>query len=646
MRVSPRQFVACLLPLVVVALLATPPAFGQAPAAPRVEFTRMVAHWDAYGDPRYLSFIDEARPELVQLGFYGAHFWSIVHTPAYAGYPSHFPVRGLNECGDWFAKRNQELKSRGVKVVGHFNVEFLVGDPDGPEGPRGFFKFYRDLWDERELGPRPVANPLDLLEKNADGTPISQAGYGIGGMKEYWACLRNPHWQKVLKAWVRRGVERGVDGYMINYFYRHNCLCEHCQASFKDYLRSRYSRDELQRHFGIEDLAAHRFTELVAWHDPRESTPLRREMLSFSQISNKQVFDDVFVRYGRSLRPDLIVGQWNHLGNFAQVSGDERCLLPAELWGRDESYAWYSTGDAAYFTDLENRVLGEGTLQARYLRGALDDKPFTLGKYEGTRIRAAIAELAANGGAPMGFYARFTDDAARAVFAQYYGFLRRYDELHHAHRSHAEAVLLFPRRAVQRGDLTQLERFRQLGTQLLDAHVLFDVVPDDLASTVSGGARVGAPASEELDAVVRERIAGYRHVVRPDRGDEVKPQEWRDVSRFEAPFSVRVSANRPERGDDLTVHLVNYDREEPPKQSGKPSAGAGIQDEKPRAARNIGVDLVLPAGAQVRRVTLMSPEAPEPLTLAHETREGRLICRVPEFLVYAVIRVELEFAAK
>ena len=116
------------------------------------------------------------------------------------------------------------------------------------------------------------------------------------------------------------------------------------------------------------------------------------------------MFDDVFVRYGRSLKPDLIVAQWNHLGNLSQIDGDERCLLPAELWGRDETYLWYSTGGAANFTDLKNHVLGEATLQARYIRGAFDDRPFTLGKYEGTRIRSAIAELAANGGAPMGFY--------------------------------------------------------------------------------------------------------------------------------------------------------------------------------------------------------------------------------------------------
>ena len=75
-------------------------------------------------------------------------------------------------------------------------------------------------------------------------------------------------------------------------------------------------------------------------------------------------------------------------------------------------------------SDLASGALGEATLQARYVRGAFDDKPFTLGKYESTRIRAAIAELAANGGAPMGFYTNFKDADARRELARYYNFLQ------------------------------------------------------------------------------------------------------------------------------------------------------------------------------------------------------------------------------
>src|SRR5688572_5628354 len=93
----------------------------------RFEFNRLIAHWYAYGNPDYLKFVEEARPEVCQVGFYGAHFWSLAHTPQFKGYPAHFPVQGLKECGDWFTNLNKDLHKRNAKVVGHFNVEFLVG---------------------------------------------------------------------------------------------------------------------------------------------------------------------------------------------------------------------------------------------------------------------------------------------------------------------------------------------------------------------------------------------------------------------------------------------------------------------------------------------------------------------------------------
>jgi len=37
-------------------------------AVERFEFTRMVAHWADYADPGYLSFIEEAKPEVAQVG--------------------------------------------------------------------------------------------------------------------------------------------------------------------------------------------------------------------------------------------------------------------------------------------------------------------------------------------------------------------------------------------------------------------------------------------------------------------------------------------------------------------------------------------------------------------------------------------------
>ena len=327
-------------------------------------------------------------------------------------------------------------------------------------------------------------------------------------------------------------------------------------------------------------------------------------MLRFSQISNKAVFDDVFVQFGRSLKPDLIVAQWNHLGNLSQMDGDERCLLPGELWGRDESYLWYSTGGAANFTDLKNHILGEATLQARYIRGAFDDRPFTLGKYEGTRIRAAIAELAANGGAPMGFYTTFTSPPARREIVRYYQFLKRFAEIYRANRPHAEVALIFPRGQVHQGKIAAVESFRKLGQALLDAHVLFDVWPDDQFPPAQAAryAKVVSVANSP-DSALRDLPA--------------------TLSRFHCPDTVRVSASRPAGNDnELDIHLVNYDRVELPSgPDGKPNLGAGIEDEKPRAVRGAIADVLLLKGKTLRAVEFLTPEMTEVRTLAAQVKE-------------------------
>lgn len=603
-----RPFLFTLVLLSMFSDAGTRPA--NADDAPRIRFTRMIAHWDAYGDPEYLKFVDDARPEVAQVGFYGGHFWSLSHTAQFAGYPAHFPVRGIVECGDWFTELNRQLHARNVKVVGHFNIKFLVGDPDGPEGPRGFFKFYRDHWDERELGPKPVADAKDLLEVDADGAPIVNNSYKIGGMKEYWGCLVNPHWRTVLKAWAKRGIERGVDGYMINYFYRHNCLCTHCRKAFTEYMRERFTAAQLKDQFGIADIATHVFPEIVAWHPPAESTPLRREMLRFSQIANKRAYDEVFVDYARKLKPGLILGQWNHLGDFNQVSGDERCLLPAELWARGEDYAWYSTGASACYTDLANGWLGEGTLQARYLGGALGGRPFVLGKYESTRTRVAIAELAANGGVPMGFYTRFKDPAARAEIVRYYRFIAQHDPVFRGARPHAESLLIYPRTSIHEGKMDALLNFKDTGHGLLDAHRLFAILPDDVA--------------------VPEHLKAARTV--KDAATEEK--SW---SRFDAPKTVRVSASVPASGGKLHFHFVNYNRIEPEKPK---SPGRGIEDEKPIATKAFACDVALPAEFKNPRVTVFTPESPTPVEIASKLETGRLKFEMPAFLVYAVAEIQ------
>ena len=526
------------------------------------------------------------------------------------------PAERIRLSADYFEEINRELRRRGVRPIGHFSVaKYLLGRPDTEGRPGdGFFKFYNELWDETELGPKPVADPLDLLSKNRDGTPYvsfdtDAAPYGV-----YWGCLSNPDWRRVLKAWVKRGIERGLDGFQINYFYRVDCHCRYCVRRFKAHLASRYDPEQLRGRFGIEDLEAHQFSEIVSRHPPSETTPLRLEMQLFSDLINKEAFDEVFHQYGRSLKPDLITSVWGHssqdFGNPPTGNNDERMMLPSELWGKDESYLWYCLGRQ------------EPTLQLRYIRGAFDDKPYTVCHYERVKIRASMAELMANGGAPMARYIDFTDPAARKEFVRYYRFLKRYDSVFRANRPYGEVLLAHPRSHNHQGRLLPaMTAFQEIGNHLMDRHVLFDVIPDEI--------------------IRPEQRTAYRRVYEIESAEEMETETFSDLSRFEAPTTVRVSASRPAGGGEVTLHFVNYGREPGP----EGYAGTGIADENPIAVDGVGVDFVVPPGSRVVKVDSLSPERPDPQPVEFQVEAGRLRFTMPEFLVYGMARIHLEGAA-
>jgi hypothetical protein len=97
-----------------------------------------------------------------------------------------------------------------------------------------------------------------------------------------------------------------------------------------------------------------------------------------------------------------------------------------------------------------------------------------------------------------------------------------------------------------------------------------------------------------------------------------------------------VSASRPAEGTEFTLHFVNYNREVPAKNS-----GGGIKNEKPIAAPASRADLKLDRKQRVRRVEFLTPEAEQPRELEFEQAGSRLRFRVPEFLVYGVVRIQL-----
>jgi len=88
------------------------------------------------------------------------------------------------------------------------------------------------------------------------------------------------------------------------------------------------------------------------------------------------------------------------------------------------------------------------------------------------------------------------------------------------------------------------------------------------------------------------------------------------------------------------VHLVNYNREEPPKAR---TMGAGPHEEKPLAVEGITVRLALQPGDRVKSVRLLSPDAEVstgPAGLVQ--RAGEAAFTVPRMLIYTVAVAELE----
>ena len=84
------------------------------------------------------------------------------------------------------------------------------------------------------------------------------------------------------------------------------------------------------------------------------------------------------------------------------------------------------------------------------------------------------------------------------------------------------------------------------------------------------------------------------------------------------------------------MHFVNYNREEP---ADKKNRGSGIKDEKPIAAPPSQADLKLDEKLHASSVEFLTPESEQPRALEFEQVGSRLRFRVPEFLVYGVVRI-------
>ena len=169
-------------------------------------------------------------------------------------------------------------------------------------------------WPTNLLGPKPVEQIADLVQKSADGQMIVGDRYGFPWVV---GCSNNPHWRQLHRKMVEIAItECEVDGFVSLCSYNHDgCACEYCSnQACRVYLKDHYSFREILSQFGIDDVAEFRLDgklgKVVGWIDTDSPHPvnLQLESMCFSQLSWKHHYNEVFVRTGRKLKPDLILG--------------------------------------------------------------------------------------------------------------------------------------------------------------------------------------------------------------------------------------------------------------------------------------------------------------------------------------------------
>lgn len=437
-------------------------------------FNRLLTYawdWDANRDS-VLAQIDDLHPQIIQIPGLGPLFYSAPYPPAQEEY--HYSKDDIQEQLEKWRRCIEQIHRRGIKVVGFFSFCYHYGDP---ERRLGWFEFWDKLWDEERLGPQPDVDPTTLFQRTPDGQPIGTTDRRVIGGNVYYGCPNNPAWRQVLKAMVKDAIGLGMDGLIVAYNFRNICRCPFCREELKRYF-GKYSPEVLRERFGIadiEDPAWLNFTVSYPYAFPQSPLEwLGLEATRCQHYWEKTRYDEIFMDYGRSLKPDLILAEWFHAYNL--LGPNERSLLARDLWGKGEDYIWYCQGWSQ--TNLKIGYTADTTLGAKYSRAMGRGKPFVPNTYETFRYRLGIADMVASGGVAFGVHRPPEHEDDVRGFSSYFRFLREQEGYHHPATSYTQVALVYANQAMQLGDSRRLRTMRRLGHRMIDGHVPFDLLID------------------------------------------------------------------------------------------------------------------------------------------------------------------------
>ena len=215
-------------------------------------FNTFFVHRDGLNTETFNRFLEEARPQFVQVGYYGPQLHGYGDNPKAAGYPMHLTVNGTNNLLVFYKELNARCHRLGLKVIGHFQIGKVIGNWDKQDD---FIDYYKNQWDEKLLGKKPVEDVREVLARDSNGDPIDRDR--TADVRYVGLCVSSPYCRQMLKQMLKVCIETGVDGVMVNFNYRWSCICRYCQASFKEHIAEKYTKQIIREKLGITDLATH-----------------------------------------------------------------------------------------------------------------------------------------------------------------------------------------------------------------------------------------------------------------------------------------------------------------------------------------------------------------------------------------------------
>ena len=186
------------------------------------------------------------------------------------------------------------LRRKGVRWITPYFCNQTISGNDTTR--LGVWHVY-DNWEKFQalgLGPKP-AEPLTWMQREPDGRIrynykrrcFLERGHSTEQIR-YAPCPNNPHWRRICENEARLLAKTGHNGAFIDNCIIH-CYCQSCERKFQEYLKSKYTPDELDQAFETRDYNkitlykegdhrywARSFPDFIPWLENKYSPEERR----------------------------------------------------------------------------------------------------------------------------------------------------------------------------------------------------------------------------------------------------------------------------------------------------------------------------------------------------------------------------------